>query len=241
MPPPRRCRPRALSAPRRFLAATTRREPGLPRTHADSATATPRNLAALFHAADALGICPSELSPLGEPCRLPTALCFLAGSTSTEESGAKVPVISDRFPPCADPEPRLGPPCEDRETRQRDREARAPSIVISGRLSSVRVAPPTDLDDQPELPGSPAYGRVARFEALLPPRVRSRGRPHSRTGLRSCSSTTFRADALLGFCPFRACSTTTSGPVDCETARREPDDLGRPRPAPGQRSTALRS
>jgi len=65
-------------------------------------------------------------------------------------------------------------------------------------------------------PGSPALGRSARFEALLPPGVRSRDRPRAPRGLRPATPTADRAGALLGSRPSRAFSSTTSGSVDCD-------------------------
>lgn len=101
--------PSGFLNPSAVLAATSRHEPELPRTHANSDVATPRNCAALFHAANVLGINPTELSPLEEPCRLPTAVCSLAGSVSTTISGARILRISGRFHPSAGPSPHCEP------------------------------------------------------------------------------------------------------------------------------------
>jgi len=62
--------------------------------------------------------------------------------------------------------------------------------------------------------------RHARFEALLPPRVRSRGGCHPGRG-NGC-----RAGALLGFIPLKACSNIALGSAPREGSRR----AGKPAP-----------
>lgn len=75
--------------------------------HTRSRRRLPRNSTALFHAASALGVFPTELSPLEEPCRLPAALCSLAGSASTVTPARRPQSCRDRFPslrrPLAEP------------------------------------------------------------------------------------------------------------------------------------------
>lgn len=103
LPRSRRCRPRALSAPRRFELLDPH-EPELPRARTNRAF--PKTCAALFRAADALGIFPTELSPLEEPCRLSTAVCSLAGSATRHRTPARRRQGSrDRFHLGAAPEP----------------------------------------------------------------------------------------------------------------------------------------
>jgi hypothetical protein len=92
--------------------------------------ATPRNVAAFFHAAGVLGIRPSELSPLGEPCRLQTAFCSLAGSVSTSAPARRPRRSPTAFTRAPDPG-RRSFPCGGVATREGLREL--PAIVISGR------------------------------------------------------------------------------------------------------------
>jgi hypothetical protein len=195
------------------------REPELPRTHA-CAVATPRNVAALFHAAGVLGIRPSELSPLGEPYRLPAAVCFLAGSTSIptrrEDPGDLRP-LSPAHPSTAAPSDPLREP--KRPTKGR-REL--PTAVMSGRRVERASRPARPLrrptgtfghhrlvaDTPASKPCSPresvhrptAPHAEARAPELAPPRA-----------------ATDRAVAPLGLRPFRAFSATTSGSIDCES------------------------
>jgi hypothetical protein len=189
MPLPRRRSALGLSQPLGGFGRDSVREPELPRTHA-SAAATPRNDAALFHAAGVLGIRPSELSPLGEPCRLPTAVCFLAGSTSIatrrEDPGDLRPVSPARSSRATPSDPLREP------RRQLGGETQAPPAVMSGHRVGTRELPRTPLfDDHRNLRAPPARGRHARFEALLPPRVRSPTDRASRRGsrARACAPT----------------------------------------------------
>jgi len=68
--------PSGFLNPSAVSAATTHVNPSCPGP-TRYAVATPGTFAALFHAADAPGICPSELSLLGEPRHLPVARASL--------------------------------------------------------------------------------------------------------------------------------------------------------------------
>jgi hypothetical protein len=195
-------------------------------------TATPRNLAGLFHPASVLGIRPSELYPPGEPCRL-TRLdgLLLPGGFGCdselrrENSGDLRPVSPAAPPPGRPAPPRRG---SDRDSRTvtrvpRGRHLRPPvlrascparrprqSTEASGLVGSMPPRPLRSLAP----PGNP-YPSTARSRDLRPARTRSLG-------------------PVLSWdsCPSRACSTTTSGPID--RGRRpaaKPNAPGRPRPA----------
>jgi hypothetical protein len=100
-----------------------------------------------------------------------------------------------------------------------------------------RVAPCNAPDDHPETSGSPACGRIARFGALLPPRIRSRD---AHAGARACArAPNVNAGPLLSWVlrPSGACPNTTPGPVYREDTRR----TGHPRKTPlrsGRRNRA---
>jgi hypothetical protein len=209
-----RFRPRVFSTPRRFQPQH-RDDPGLPRARR-SGTATPRSFAALFHAASVPGIHPSELSPPEEPRRLSAAVASLRVRRRPylrrEGPSAVRPVSAALRAPAPPGAPRE----EDVPDRTWARECGFPAIVET-------ACPPHELpreatstaDRRPS--GSPAYGRFARFEALLPSGVRSRDRPRAAPGLSPEGALTAdRAGALLGFCPFRAFPTTTPGSADCD-------------------------
>jgi hypothetical protein len=92
------CLPEFLSQPLGGFSRTASRRPGFPRTH--PRRRSPRNFAALFHAATPMGFALQSF-PLPESrTALRRPSCFLAGSTSTM-SGATDRVCRDRFPPSA--------------------------------------------------------------------------------------------------------------------------------------------
>ncbi len=178
MPTPHRCRPRAWLRPSADSAATPPAPPELPRTRA--AASLTRSSAALFHAANAPGILPSELSPPRRAVPPRRRSLLPCGFILDAVRGAEVrgcPTGFVRAPttlPVAAREGRgttRGP-----GTRvPRDRQA-APVRA--------RVAAHAVECDRLEPPGSPLRRRNARFEALLPSRSpfsRSRVR---RAGLR---------------------------------------------------------
>jgi hypothetical protein len=167
-----------LSQPLGGFSRDDAREPGLPRTHA-SRRRYARSGAALFHAATPLGFALQSL-PLPESraaFRRPDASLRVRSRPMT---GTNAPAISDRFHPRAPPEPRAhpcGPPRDrSRETRApRDRHVRSPCPTRELPLAELPIAPTSN--DRPERSGIAGSRPHARFEALLPPRVRSRGRP----------------------------------------------------------------
>jgi len=160
-----------------------------------------RSFAALFHAARVPGV-PFRAFPSRGAVPAFASLCFPVGSRSTI-AGAASTCASPGFHRRADPLPRLalrlagthGPGRSDpRQARPIRRSAGAPR---PRKVSSSK-------------PGSPVNRRHAHFEALLPPRVRSRDdRYPGRGGCR-------RVGALLGFFPSRAFSA-----IARDTARRE--------------------
>jgi hypothetical protein len=243
MPLPHRWAALGFSQPLGGFGRDDAREPELPRTHA-YAVATPRNVAALFHAAGVLGIRPSEPSPLGEPCRLPAALCSLAGSSSIairRESPGDLRPVSPARPSAATPTI----PCGSRSDRWKGRH-RLPAAVMSGRRvhrASCPARRPSTTNRNFRAP--PAHGRSARFEALLPPRVRS---PTDRA---SCRGSRARACAPThcgrpGRCSpgFEPLQSLLHHDLGFDRLRVAPGAnrtlLGRPRPTP-VRSAALRS
>jgi len=127
------------------------------------------------------------------------------------DSGAKTPCVSDRFPPRAASWPCSEPPLRDSRARLVTRERGFPRSSVHP--TTARVAPHAVRADDRRPSGSPARGRFARLEALLPSGVRSRDRPRAPPSLRPKVYTADRAGALLGFRPFRAFSATTSGSV----------------------------
>jgi len=175
MPLPRRRSALGLSQPLGGFGRDSVREPELPRTHA-SAAATPRNDAALFHAAGVLGIRPSEPSPLGEPCRLPTAVCFLAGSTTIairrEDPGDLRPVSPARSSRATSSDPLREP------RRQLGGETQAPPAVMSGRRVGTRELPRTPLfDDHRNLRAPPAQRPTRPLRSFAPPESPFTDRP----------------------------------------------------------------
>jgi hypothetical protein len=175
MPLPRRWSALGLSQPLGGFGRDDAREPELPRTHA-YAVATPRNVAALFHAAGAHGIRPSELSPLGEPCRLPTALCFLAGSSSTvtrRESPGDLRPFSPARPSAADTDDPLRERC-----RPLEGETRAPhGRHVRSPRRNARVAPHAPLRRPPEPSGTTGTRPARPLRSLAPPESPFTDRP----------------------------------------------------------------
>jgi len=100
-------------------------------------------------------------------------------------TGAKAPEISDRFRQRTPPEPPRAIPCGSRGDRRRGR-LWLPTAVMSGHRFETRELPRTPLfGNHRNLRAPPARGRLARYEALLPPRVRSPTDRASRRGSRS--------------------------------------------------------
>jgi hypothetical protein len=183
------------------------------------AVATPGTFAALFHAADAPGIRPSELSLLGEPGHLSMTRASLRVRTRPL-TGTKAPVISDRFRRRAPPEP-PSHPCG--RYGDRGRETRAPHGRHVRPPCPTRELPRTPTSsDQPE-PSGIAGTRPHRPLRSLAPSESPFTRPTAPLA-EACAlelapprTAIVRAGALLGFSPSRAFSTTTSGSVDCES------------------------
>lgn len=161
------------------------------------------------------------------------------------QSGAKAPVISDRFRKRAPPRATPTIPCGSRSDSWKGKR-RLPTAVMSGRRvhrASCPARRPSTTNRNFRAP--PAHGRSARFEALLPPRVRS---PTDRA---SCRGSRARACAPThcdrtgrcspGFEPLQSLLRHDLGFV---LLRVPPGAnrtiLGRPRPTP-ERSAALRS
>jgi len=215
VPPPRPVPPSGSFNPSAVLAAHGH-APRLPGSR--SPVCVTWELRGFFHAANALGILPTEPSPSEEPCRLSTASCSLAVRLSGSVSGATSRSFRARFPPRAGWLPRPLRPCG---LGRRDESA---GIASSSVRQTARPPPACAngcCDDRSFPSGSPARGPVARFEALLSSEVRSRENraarllelaPEPRSPLGP------RAVALLGLRPSEAFSTTVSGPV-CREAR----------------------
>jgi len=167
MPLPRRWAALGFSQPLGGFGRDDVREPELPRTHA-CAVATPRNVAALFHAAGVLGIRPSELSPLGEPCRLPTALCSLAGSCSIvirRESPGDLRPVSPAPPSQSRPDDPLREP-----KRPLEGETQAPHGRHVRPPCPTRELPRTPTSgDQPEPSGTTGLRPIRPLRSLALP------------------------------------------------------------------------
>jgi len=198
----------------------------------------------LFHAANALGIRPTEPSPPEKPCRLSTAFCSLAGSLlrarSRRDGIDRVRPVSSRSPaPCRVPLAREGSEGATKGSGARvspDREGRPSTTRLPGQLLRRPRSFPS---------GSPSRGPAARFEALLLSGVRSRGsRSVALAG--AFAPTPLSARPPGRFSPGLVASPELSPPRSRvrSTARarggRPPHAPGRPRPAP-VRSAALRS
>jgi hypothetical protein len=212
VPPPHRCRPRAFSAPRRFEPRRPAR-PGLPRVR--SRQRLPRNCAALFHAANVLGVRPTEPSPPGEPYRLPAAVASLR-VRARPCRGAAARARREGFRCALDPEPRRG-----HEAHDRDRRDGTQLPALTGDRRTRRELPRATTRRPHTSPGSPTHtaGSPASKPCSLRESVLAATRPPCRS-LRPVTSNEHRAVALLGLRPSGAFSTTSSGPVDREVARR---------------------
>jgi hypothetical protein len=175
MPLPRRRSALGLSQPLGGFGRDDAREPELPRTHAYAA-ATPRNDAALFHAAGVLGIRPAEPSPLGEPCRLPTAVCSLAGSTSIttrrEDPGDLRPVSPARSSP-SHPERSLA----GAEATAGRGNAGSPGRHVRSSRRNARVAPHAPLRRPPESSGTTGSRPTRPLRSFAPPESPFTDRP----------------------------------------------------------------
>lgn len=220
--------------------------PGLPR--ARSRPRSTLSCAALFRAANVLGVRPSEPSPLEEPYRLPAAFASLRvrwRRLARRENARDVAAAFRRAPiESRAAEPRRAP-----QARRPDRELDFPR-PFTARLSSTRVAPRVDLDESLETACPPRESPRASTSAAdrassgspasaVPPASKlcsPRESVHSATarspGPKSGLTSARRADALLGFCPSEAFSTATSGPVNRENPPANRHIPGRPRPAP---------
>jgi len=179
----------------------------------------PRRFAALFHAARVPGA-PLQSFPFPGSrtrSRRPLLPC---GFVLRLPPAQWLQVLHDRFRRIA---PALRPhahPEADAGLMSRD-DGSSRSLVRSPRpaRASPRSHVARTVHSPPTL-GSPVNGRHARFEALLPPGVRSAttpalARPRSPVG------------ALLGFLPSRALSTSVLGPVSRADTRQgaEPLDM----------------
>jgi len=175
MPLPRRWAALGFSQPLGGLGRADAREPELPRTHA-YAVATPRNVAAFFHAAGVLGIRPSEPSPLGEPCRLPTACCSLAGSLSIatrREGPGDLRPVSPAHPPAATTSDPLREPW-----RRAEGETLAPhGRHVRSPCRNARVAPHAPLRQPPEPSGTTGSRPIRPLRSFAPPESPFTDRP----------------------------------------------------------------
>jgi hypothetical protein len=128
-----RFRPRAFTTPRRFRPPAGTR-PGCP----DRALrrTLPGSFAALFHAANALGIFPAEPSPPEKPCRLPTALASLRVRAQARLRRDGFEDLATGFPR-APTSCRVPAPVKARSARRRSRGRELPRP--SGRPSTTRL------------------------------------------------------------------------------------------------------
>jgi len=162
-----------------------------------------RSFAALFHAARVPGV-PFRAFPSRGAVPALASRCFLVGSRST---------IAGAVSTCASPDfHRLRRPfAKARPEARRDAWARTTDPRQARPIRRSAGAPRLQTACSSK-PGSPVNRRHAHFEALLPPRVRSRGDSYPGRGC------LHRVGALLGFFPSRACST-----IARDTTRRERD------------------
>jgi hypothetical protein len=236
MPLPRRRSALGFSQPLGGFGRDDDREPELPRTHA-SAAATPRNDAALFHAAGVLGIRPSELSPLGEPHRLPAAVASLRVRRRSR-SGAKTPAISDRFRQRTPPKPPRAIPCGSRGDRWRG-DASSPRPSCQATVSNARVAPHALSGDQPEPSGTTGSRPIRPLRSLAPPESPFTDRPRLTPRLARQS---LRPHALRPTGPLLSWDFAPSEPSPprprvrstASPARGEPDDPRKTTPHSGE-------
>lgn len=214
LPSSRRCRPRALSAPRRFeLPAPF--EPELPR--ARPTRAFPKTCAALFHAADALGIFPTELSPLEEPCCLPTAVVLPCGfSDSTATSDAKAPGISRPVSPRRRPRAAPRNPRKGLETRRRRRD-RGSSRSL-GHLSTTVTR--SNLGSRPASFGLAGSQPDRPLRSLAPSENPFTQRPCGCSSLRPYARAAPGPLLSWDYAPLKLAPPRPRVSVDCESARR---------------------
>jgi len=169
LPRPRRCRPQGSCPSRRF-----RPRHGTARTLASPPTpCRTRRLAALFHAARARMELPFRAFPSRGAVPALAGPCFLASSLSDLRQRGMTEDFTAAFP--VEPALCLGSPPES-EPRRMDRDDGYPATASSAPSDPpVKVCP--RKPPASTTPGSPVSGRHARFEALLPPGVRSLSDP----------------------------------------------------------------
>jgi hypothetical protein len=151
-------------------------------------------------------------SPRGAAPAL-TGRCFLAGSSSDHRPAQRPRDRRDRF------------------HRSRQLFASCPPRGGPGTQEPGRRIPAAT---HPKTLGSPENGRHARFEALLPPRVRSATTP-------SLGQAGPSVGALLGFCPSRALSSSVPGPVSRRGTRAKAKPSRALLQAPSHRGCTPRS
>jgi len=211
-------RPRVFSTPRRFQPRR-RSRPELPRT-ALTSPLRPGTSRPCFMPQTPLGFALQSI-PLPESraaFRRPRASLRVRRAIALRREGpGDLRPVSLASPPRAAVSDPLREP-----RRQEEGRRELPATVMSGRrvlLASCPARRPSTTNRNLRAP--PALDRSARFEALLPPGVRSPTDRASRRGsrARACAPTRRdrRAVSLLGFSPFRAFSATTSGSVDRES------------------------
>lgn len=143
-------------------------------------------------------------------------------------TGAKAPEISDRFRQRTPSQPPRAIPCGSRGDHRRGR-LWLPTAVMSGHRVETRELPRTPLfGDHRNLRAPPARGRLARYEALLPPRVRSPTDRASRRGSRARACAPTRRDrpgrCSPGLQPLQSCSPPRPRVrYSASRARGEPD------------------
>jgi hypothetical protein len=225
LPPPRPCRPRAFSAPRRVRPRRRRKTRVAPDP---PATALAPELCGLVSCRNALGIRPSEPSPLGEPCRLLGGRPAPMRVRPPPSASAAAPVRRERFPPSA----------TGRAVRQVREDPRHDSEVGRGFPRSprppitARVAPHGERDDRPGSPGSQAHRPCRPLRSFAPSESPFARRPTRNPGLRpnpveSAAGPLLSWDsALLEPSPPRPRVRMAA------RAPGEPDTPGRPRPVP---------
>jgi len=249
VPTPRPVPPTGFLAPSAVSAATTSDERELPRSRR-SAAATPRSSAALFHAASVPGIRPSELSPPEEPHRLSAAVASLRVRSRPRRPARRPPVCPTAFGRAPRRSRARSPPCGGRPCATTDAGRGFPAIVrppsfhprrFAPRATSCELPRTTTLATDRRPSGSPALGRSARFEALLPPGVRSRDRPRAPPSLRPEEPTADRAGALLGLVPLQSLLHHDLGSGRLRRPPGEPSDRGSQKPRPGKSEHWLRS
>jgi len=145
---------------------------------------------------------PSELSLLEEPYPLSRASCFLAGSRSTNPTARHEPRDSRLLSPLRRPLAAAGP-----KARRTGRPGRRfPGVARTLRVTRCRARLQRPRLESAGLTGY--GGRHARFEALLPSRVRSLQRSPPWPG------DDRPVGALLGFCRVNVPTGYPAGPTD---------------------------